>query len=41
MLEVFSSAIQGARGLQMHYNQSNSVDGIRFGIMGTLIALMF
>lgn len=39
LLEVAIVTMQGARGVQSHYNQSNIVDGILFGIMGILIAI--
>lgn len=37
--EILIIVIQGARGVQSHYNQSNLLDGILFGMMGLLIAV--
>ncbi len=38
-VEILIIAMQGARGVQSHYNQSNAVDGILFGFMGIFIAI--
>ncbi|MEO0339000.1 MAG: hypothetical protein AAF242_07275 [Bacteroidota bacterium] len=37
LVEILIIATQGARGVQSHYNQSNAVDGILFGLMGIFI----
>jgi len=37
--ETLIIVIQGARGIQSHYNQSSLLDGILFGTMGILIAV--
>lgn len=39
-IEICIIFIQGARGVQSHYNQSNWVDGILFASMGILISIL-
>jgi len=39
-LEIGIIVLQGARGVRSHYNQSNLLDGILFGMMGLLIAVV-
>lgn len=39
LLEMIIVTLQAARGIQSHYNRSNALDGILFGIMGILIAI--
>lgn len=37
--EILIIVVQAARGIQSHYNQSNALDGILFGMMGLLISV--
>lgn len=39
-LEICIVVFQGARGVRSHYNQSNLFDGVLFGMMGLLIAII-
>lgn len=39
-LEICIIVMQAARGVKSHYNQSNLVDGILFGLMGILISII-
>lgn len=39
LLEILIIVMQAGRGVQSHYNQSNALDGILFGMMGLLIAV--
>ncbi len=39
-IEICIIVMQAARGVQSHYNQSNIVDGILFGLMGIMISIV-
>lgn len=39
LIEIGIIVMQGARGVQSHYNQSNLLDGLLFAAMGILIAI--
>ena len=39
IVEILIIVVQGERGVQSHYNQSNLLDGILFAMMGLLIAV--
>lgn len=39
LVEILIIVIQGARGVQSHYNQSTAFDGILFGLMGIFIGI--
>ncbi|RZS93372.1 hypothetical protein [Aquimarina brevivitae] len=39
LFEILIIVVQGARGVQSHYNQSNALDGILFGLMGLLVGI--
>ncbi|MEM9650164.1 MAG: hypothetical protein AAF969_16930 [Bacteroidota bacterium] len=39
-IEIIIVVLQASRGVQSHYNQSNLLDGILFGIMGLLISIV-
>ena len=39
LFEIAIIVVQGARGVQSHYNTSNALDGILFAAMGILVAI--